>query len=80
MNSTTIDALTAAHERSLNYARSLGNVQGTAHGVIYQLENIMLYGNLNDSDKASVQTAVDRLRKAVTETADPQAYGASCKT
>ena len=80
MNSTTIDALTAAHERSLNYARSLGNMQGTAHGVIYQLENIMLYGNLNDSDKASVQTAVDRLRKAVTETADPQAYGASCKT
>jgi len=80
MNSTTIDALTAAHERSLNYARSLGNVQGTAHGVIYQLESIMLYGNLNDSDKASVQTAVDLLRKAVTETADPQAYGASCKT
>jgi len=79
MNSTTIDALTAAHERSMNYARSLGNMQGTAHGVIYQLESIMLYGNLNDSDKASVQQAIDRLRKAVTETADPQAYGASCK-
>jgi hypothetical protein len=77
MNSTT--NIPDSHERCLNYARSLGNMQGTAHGVIYQLESIMLYGNLNDSDKASVQQAIDRLRKAVTETADPQAYGASCK-
>ena len=77
MNSTT--NIPDSHERCLNYARALGNVQGTGYGVIYQLESIMLYGNLNDSDKASVQQAIDRLRKAVTETADPLAYKASDK-
>jgi hypothetical protein len=67
--------LNESDKRTINNARALGHMQGTALGIIYQLESIMLYGSMNSSDKASVQAAIDRLRKAVEATQDPHAFG-----
>jgi hypothetical protein len=82
MNTTTYSNIDLVYgllddskKRSINNARALGHMQGTALGVIYQLESIMLYGKMNDSDKSFVKEAVDRLRKAVDATEDPHAFG-----
>ena len=73
----TDDILRDAHKANTNYARALGHMQGTARGVIYQLESLLLYGNLNPVDAGIVQQVIATLNKAYKETQDAQAFGNS---
>ena len=84
MNSTTTidrvsDFLADSNERSLNYARSLGHVQGHALGAAHALQFLLTYNELDPAIASALQRVINNLQSAYTATQDPQAFGAANK-
>jgi hypothetical protein len=72
MTDRTSELLADANNRSSNYARALGRMQGTAQGVIFHLQMALSHGDMSDLDKNFLQQSISQLQAALDETSNPQ--------